>query len=298
MRNLVTSTLAGCVAVVATFLSVTSADASTVSFSTSDYRVNEGDGNAFLTVTLNRAGDPDPGATVTVEYKTIPGSAVGGAAAETNRDYTTQDTTANQVTPPNQDPLTFGPGENTKVIAVPINNDAAVENSETFSVILYAPKSFDSSQPSPAPSPTPPPVYSDPTLATSTATITIFDNDTTSGTIGFTSATYTINENPQNNGGSGSVTLTVTRSGDTTRQVNVNYATSSETATENADYQGQSGTLVFNPGETSKQIVIPIFNDGQSEGDETFSVDPTPDFGGINTATVTIVDDDTRTSEL
>src|SRR4051794_30141890 len=51
--------------------------ASTVSFSPSQYTVNEVDGSVVLRVTLDRSADPDPGDTVTVDYKTLSGTATG-----------------------------------------------------------------------------------------------------------------------------------------------------------------------------------------------------------------------------
>jgi uncharacterized delta-60 repeat protein len=64
----------------------------------------------------------------------------------------------------------------------------------------------------------------------------------------------------------GSVTLTVTRTGGATGSVTVDYATSDGTATANADYTPVSGTLIFNVGQTSQTIVIPILDDGTLEG--------------------------------
>ena len=249
--------------------------AASLRFSQTQYNVNEGNGTVSITVILDRAGHPDPGATVQVEYKTIPGSAKGGDPGDTTTDYTTQDSTVSGV------PLEFPPGENSKIIEVPITDDPAVENPEQFSVILFSPRS------------SPKPRYSDPDLLTTTTTVNILDNDGTNGTIGFASPNYSINESPQlNPDTSGAVTLTVTRSGDTTRQVAVNFATAPVTATENIDYQGTQGTLVFQPGDTAKTITIPVFNDTESEGDETFRVNLSPSFGGTSTATVTIRDDD------
>jgi hypothetical protein len=236
--------------------------ASTISLAQTDYRVNEPNGSVTITVKLDRSDDPDPGDTVMVNYKTIPGTATPPG------DYTTE-----------QGTLTFDPGETSKIITVPITNDNAVENEEQFSLILYDQSADRFSA----------------TLATTTATITIIDDDSTSGTIGFASAKYSINENPQFNGGAASVIVTVTRSGDTSTQVDVNYATSPISATENVDYQGQAGTLTFLPGQTSKQISIPVFNDGLPEGDEKFVVNLSPNFGGISSTTVTIVDDDAST---
>ena len=39
------------------------------------------------------------------------------------------------------------------------------------------------------------------------------------------------------------------------------------------DYTPGSGTLVFAPGETEKDVVIPVIGDNATEGNETFDVD-------------------------
>jgi hypothetical protein len=52
----------------------------------------------------------------------------------------------------------------------------------------------------------------------------------------------------------------------------VNYATANGTAASGSDYTAASGTLIFNPGETSKTINVPITDDSIVEGNETFTV--------------------------
>ncbi|WP_410965886.1 Calx-beta domain-containing protein, partial [Salmonella sp. SAL4438] len=58
----------------------------------------------------------------------------------------------------------------------------------------------------------------------------------------------------------GAVTVTVTRTGNTSTTAGVNYSTSNGTATAGADFTGVSGTLTFLPGETSKTFVIPVLD--------------------------------------
>ncbi len=50
----------------------------------------------------------------------------------------------------------------------------------------------------------------------------------------------------------------------------VDYATSDRTAKEGVDYQKSKGQLRFNPGQTQKTIQIPLVDDEQPEGDESF----------------------------
>ncbi len=94
-----------------------------------------------------------------------------------------------------------------------------------------------------------------------------------------------------------SVTLTVTRSGDTTFEADVDYATTDGTANSRADYTRALGSVHFDAGETSATFSVLISEDSRVEGDETFTVTlSNPQgvevfVGGAPTATVTIADD-------
>ena len=57
-------------------------------------------------------------------------------------------------------------------------------------------------------------------------------------------------------------------------QVNVSatYTTADGTAIAPGDYIAQTGTVTFLPGETSKDVFIPIVGDGAAEGTETFAL--------------------------
>jgi chitinase len=60
--------------------------------------------------------------------------------------------------------------------------------------------------------------------------------------------------------------------------VTVRYTTQDGTATAGSDYQAQSGTLTFAPGETTKTVQIAIYGDRTLEADESFQLllsDPT-----------------------
>ena len=52
----------------------------------------------------------------------------------------------------------------------------------------------------------------------------------------------------------------------------VNFATADGTATMANDYQFNSGTLTFLPGETSKDVTVLVNGDMTNEADETFLV--------------------------
>ena len=93
-----------------------------------------------------------------------------------------------------------------------------------------------------------------------------------------------------------SVTVTVTRSGDTSAAATVDYATADGTATERADYTTALGTLRFAAGETSKTFEVLVNEDSKVEAPENFSIalsNPTggTSLGVIAIATLQITDD-------
>jgi hypothetical protein len=111
----------------------------------------------------------------------------------------------------------------------------------------------------------------------------------------FSKATFAIVEGTPN------LLVTVLRGGNATGvgPITVKYTTADGTATAGLDYSGVSGTLNFAEGTFSQTITIPIFDDQIREGTERFSIslsNPTGevDLGTISTATLTIVDNDTR----
>lgn len=87
------------------------------------------------------------------------------------------------------------------------------------------------------------------------------------GTVSLESAQYTVNENTP------SLQLTISRTGGSTGEVSVDYATHDGTAEAGADYTPISGTIVFADGDTAdKTITVPLPDDIIYEGDETFDV--------------------------
>lgn len=96
----------------------------------------------------------------------------------------------------------------------------------------------------------------------------------------------------------GSLAITVTLSAASTGPVIVDYATSDGTATAGLDYTATSGTLTFQPGETSKTVDVSIFDDGVEEATKTFTLTLTnPSGAALGTASAigTILDDDDTT---
>ena len=78
----------------------------------------------------------------------------------------------------------------------------------------------------------------------------------------------------------------------------VNYATANGTATAGSDYRAQTASLPNLVGGQSYTVNVPITDDSDVEGSETFTVTLSGALGvdiGTATATVTIIDDDSAT---
>ena len=96
----------------------TTASPGQLSFASTNFVVNEGDGTAFLTVLRTNGSS----GSVSVTYTTVPGTAQPGL------NYTTV-----------SGPLTFGNGEISKNIAVPLINNNVVQGPVSLSVVLSNP---------------------------------------------------------------------------------------------------------------------------------------------------------------
>ena len=100
--------------------------------------------------------------------------------------------------------------------------------------------------------------------------------------------------------GSSPLFVKVTRTGDDTSPVSVDYATCKGTANAGSDYTATSGTLAFAPGELTKFISIPVIDDNLFEnGDETFNLslsNPTNSavLQSPATSTITILDNESK----
>ncbi|WP_254508368.1 Calx-beta domain-containing protein [Anatilimnocola floriformis] len=241
-------------------LTITSDDVATVpgvlQFSSATYAVNETNGTATITVTRTVGSD----GAVSVAYATSNGTATAGS------DYAATSGV-----------LSFAAGELSKTFTVSIINDTAVESPETVTLTLSNPTGGATLG----------------SQATSTLTITSDDVATVPGALQFSSATYSVSET------NGTVTITVTRTGGSDGAVSVAYATSNGTAAAGSDYTATSGVLNFAAGEISKSFTIPIINDTAIESPETITLtlsNPTggATLGGVATATLTIISDDTN----
>ena len=106
-------------------------------------------------------------------------------------------------------------------------------------------------------------------------------------TLQFSVAAYTANL------AGGIVTIIVTRTGDTGGLVTVDYSTGGGNATAGTDYTATSGTLTFNPGQSSATFNISLFDNHQIGSDKTVNItlsNPThgATLGTPSTATLTI----------
>ncbi len=120
-------------------------------------------------------------------------------------------------------------------------------------------------------------------------TVTITDDDL--------SPTLSINDVAvtETNTGTATVTFSVTLSAASSQTVSVAYATSNGSAVQPTDYTSTSGTLTFQPGETSKTFTVAIVGDLLDEVNETFNVSlssPTNATVADGTGVGTITDDD------
>ncbi|MEW6354015.1 MAG: S8 family serine peptidase [Pseudomonadota bacterium] len=143
--------------------------------------------------------------------------------------------------------ISFAAGDGApKTFFVPITNDPAVETNETVRLSLSNPGGGAS-------------------LGTPAAAVLTIVNDDTS--VQFSTGYYAVNE------GVGNAIVTVTRSGNLTRAVTVNYATSNGSVVAGGDYVVKSGTVSFAAGNGApKGIAIPIINDRLVEPTEIFRV--------------------------
>lgn len=209
-------------------------------------------------------------------------SRTGGAAGAVSVDYTTADgsATAGSDYFATSGTLTWAAGDLTnKTITVPIRTDAIAEPTETFTLVLSSPDD-------------------DVNLGTpNRATVNILDNPPAS--LQFTQAAYSGFEKSL----FGSITVAVSRVGNTVGRVSVDYNLQDITAfagidPTTGDYFGTAGTLSWEDGDgTPKTFVVTIFNDDVPEPDETLQAVLSNPLGAAAlgnpaVATLTIHDDD------
>jgi probable HAF family extracellular repeat protein len=165
--------------------------------------------------------------------------------------------------------LTFAPGDASKVVTVQVSGDTVNEPDETFFVNLSGAGNASISR------------------VQGQGTIT---NDDTPR-LQFSQAVFNADESQHFK------TVNVTRTGDPSIPVTVDYATSDGTASERSDYTVALGTLSFGTGETAKSFDVLLTDDAVQEPDETVNLslsNPTGGaaLGGQSTATVLLAASD------
>lgn len=227
-------------------------------FTAAAYQANENGTNATITV-RRRGGTSAPagGTNILVDAVASDGTATNGVHY------------LGGVTP-----LAFPAGEVFQSFAVPLIDDFEINAARTVNLALT------DVQPAGAAGLGNQPV----------AVLTILNDD--SG-ISFSSANYTRNENSVN----GLAAISIIRFGSTDGPASVDFTTTTNgTATADLDYVPVTTTVVFESGETTKTVNIPIINDTLIEGDETVTMELTNVIGALllapAQATLTIVDDD------
>ncbi|MBD2693563.1 beta strand repeat-containing protein [Anabaena catenula] len=142
---------------------------------------------------------------------------------------------------------TFAAGNNTAIIFVTPTEDIFYEGNETAILNLLTGTGYTVG-------------------ASNSSTITIADNES--------QPQLTINDVTLTEGNSGTKTanFAVTFSNPSTKTITVAYQTSNISATAGSDYVAKTGTITFNPGETSKTVSVVINGDTVVEADETFKV--------------------------
>lgn len=202
--------------------------------SINDVNVSESGGTATFTVSMNRGND----------FGSVPPITVGWATrnvdAQAPGDYA-----------PSSGTVSFGPGEASRTVTVPVQTDSLDELDEQFAVDLGSP--------------------SQGVLKRPTGTATILDDDEPPP---LSVADVTV-------GQPGTAVFTITLGAASGRAVGVGYRTRNGTATAPADYTAQSGNLVFAPGETTKTVRVPVHDPVvfPPENEEYFELVLEPDGG-------------------
>jgi Polysaccharide lyase/Calx-beta domain len=114
------------------------------------------------------------------------------------------------------------------------------------------------------------------------------------GTLQFSSATFTTNENGNTPTDTNEAIITVSRVGGSSGAVSVTYATSNGTATAGADYIDSTGSLFWADGDVGcRSFIVPLFNDTSYDLNETVSLTLKDSTGAtLDTAVLTIRDHD------
>lgn len=150
---------------------------------------------------------------------------------------------------PTSGTLRFAPGVTAQTVRIAITADTIAEGNETFTFNLGN--------------------VSNATIATSSATVTIVDNDTLADTLApaiLSVQAVSVNEN------AGTATFVLSLSKANMAAFNVAYSTVDGTATAGSDFAAASGVIGFAAGETVKLVTVSLVADPYAEASETFQL--------------------------
>lgn len=166
---------------------------------------------------------------------------------------------------------TIAAGQTSTTINVTVNSDTIFEANETFFVNLTSPTNA--------------------TISDNQGTGTI-NNDDAEPSISINNVSVT-----EGNSGTTTAAFTVSLSHASSQTITVNFATAAGTATAGVDYVSTSGTVTFNPGQTTRPINVTVNGDTTLEPNETFTVNlsaPVSSTIADNQGAGTINDDDSQ----
>jgi len=229
----------------------------TIILPTGPIMIPEAAGTAQFNVTLSTAS----GRSITVNWQTVNGVAIGGVASGPGVDFISA-----------SGQLTFPPNSTSQSVTVTIVDDAVAEPDEPFAVSLS--NAINANPPVPA-----------------SVTLTIQDNDSIP-TFSLSSTTYTFTE------ATGNAQITVNLSIAPTQNVTADFSAQAGTATAITDFTPVNTTLTFTPtGSLSQTVNVPVIGDTIHELDETVLLALANPTGGAAlgtpiAATLTITDND------
>jgi len=232
-----------------------SVTAGAVEFSALQMNVLEDVGNAKIRV--QRTGGSK--GTLSVNYATADLTATAGS------DYTAASGS-----------LTFADGETEKIVNIPIANDGVVEPEETVQLTLSGTPELEALG------------------GKYTATLHIFDANTPL-TITLDGQSPDDVSFPEGNVGNSNAAIRVRLSAATSRTVSVDFATFNGSALPGVDFVSTAGTLTFDPGSETRDILIPIIGDTLDESSEFFVLNlsnPVNASLPFSLFTINIIDDD------
>jgi solute carrier family 8 (sodium/calcium exchanger) len=170
-----------------------------------------------------------------------------------------------------QGTLIFEPGSKEEIISVTLIEDEEFEPDETFTVHLSKPTAGAK-------------------LGAPSQILIIVVDDHEPGQLGFDRRFYNVKESEE------FAFIPVTRTYGSAGRVTIDYETSDGVAIAGKDYVAQKGTLVFEDGETIKEVKIPIILDETPDAFENFCVSLSTPSGGasmgkLNMCVMTILGD-------